>query len=479
MGNPLRHLLGWLRALSPAAQRRLRAGSLLALAALLARRLLLRRRASATAAAAAALRAVPYSQFLADAAAGDVADAVVGQGGALLSYTSKTRPGRFVAQRVALPHAVVGVLQKSGATFRAAPPQRSWGQVVIAALPLIYIAAMGGVLYKFYRDSVGDVGKPAGQRRRRRGGGDGDGPAGLGFDDVAGCAAAKASVQEVVDVLRSPERYQAMGARQPRGLLLVGPPGTGKTLLAKCVANEADVPFFYCSGSEFVEIFAGRGASRVRGLFKRARAAARASGGAIVFIDELDALGKRRSGDFTSNEERDQTLNELLTAMDGFHGGGGGGDGSDRVVVIGATNRYGVLDEALCRPGRFDRVIRVELPDAAGRAAILRVHLRRVPCGAGLDVTAVAQATEGYSGAELANLVNEAAIRAVREDCRQVTTAHMLGAARELDISCGRAVGGARKVGGAGAGGRGVPLPDMYALMQSLGMSGPGRAGVA
>ena len=227
---------------------------------------------------------------------------------------------------------------------------------------------------------------------------------GIKFDDVAGEDEAKEILSEIVDFLHNPKKYEEIGAKMPKGALLVGPPGTGKTLLAKAVAGEADVPFFSISGSEFVEMFVGMGAAKVRDLFKQANEKAPC----IVFIDEIDTIGKKRDGHgMGGNDEREQTLNQLLTEMDGFDGGKG-------VVILAATNRPETLDPALLRPGRFDRRVPVELPDLAGREAILRVHAEKVCMEQNIDMSAIARATSGASGAELANIVNEAALRAVR-----------------------------------------------------------------
>mgnify|MGYP005754628773 FL=1 len=224
------------------------------------------------------------------------------------------------------------------------------------------------------------------------------------FADVAGEDEAKEALKEIVDFLHDPKKYESIGATMPKGALLVGPPGTGKTLLAKAVAGEANVPFFSISGSEFVEMFVGMGAAKVRDLFKQAQEKAPC----IVFIDEIDTIGKKRdSAGLTGNDEREQTLNQLLTEMDGF-------DGKKGVVILAATNRPETLDKALLRPGRFDRRIPVELPDLQGRESILRVHAQDVKLGPDIDFSAIARATAGASGAELANIINEAALRAVR-----------------------------------------------------------------
>ena len=228
--------------------------------------------------------------------------------------------------------------------------------------------------------------------------------AGIRFSDVAGEDEAKENLQEIVDYLHDPKKYEQIGASMPKGVLLVGPPGTGKTMLAKAVAGESNVPFFSMSGSEFVEMFVGMGASKVRDLFRQAKEKAPC----IVFIDEIDAIGQKRSGGpMGGNDEREQTLNQLLTEMDGFEDNTG-------VIILAATNRPESLDPALTRPGRFDRRVPVELPDLAGREAILRVHAKKVKLADGIDFTAVARMASGASGAELANMVNEAALRAVR-----------------------------------------------------------------
>ncbi len=237
---------------------------------------------------------------------------------------------------------------------------------------------------------------------------------GIHFSDVAGEEEAKDLLREIVDFLHNPERYREIGASMPKGALLVGPPGTGKTLLAKAVAGEANVPFFSISGSEFVEMFVGMGAAKVRDLFKQANEKAPC----IVFIDEIDTIGKKRDGQIGGNDEREQTLNQLLTEMDGF-------DGSKGVVILAATNRPDSLDPALLRPGRFDRRIPVELPDVQGRADILRVHAKKIKIADNVDFDEIAKMTAGASGAELANIVNEAALKAVREHRRFATQADM------------------------------------------------------
>ena len=237
---------------------------------------------------------------------------------------------------------------------------------------------------------------------------------GIKFSDVAGEDEAKENLTEIVEYLHNPDRYKEIGASMPKGILLVGPPGTGKTLLAKAVAGESNVPFFSMSGSEFVEMFVGMGASKVRDLFKQAKEKAPC----IVFIDEIDAIGKKRDGQFSGNDEREQTLNQLLTEMDGFEGNNG-------VIILAATNRPESLDPALTRPGRFDRRVPVELPDIKGREEILKVHAKKVKVESNIDYHNVAKMASGASGAELANIVNEAALRAVRDGRDTVTQADM------------------------------------------------------
>ena len=237
---------------------------------------------------------------------------------------------------------------------------------------------------------------------------------GIHFSDVAGEDEAKESLSEIVDYLHNPKKYSDVGASMPKGVLLVGPPGTGKTMLAKAVAGEANVPFFSMSGSEFVEMFVGMGASKVRDLFSQAKEKAPC----IVFIDEIDAIGKKRDGQFSSNDEREQTLNQLLTEMDGFQENIG-------VIILAATNRPETLDPALTRPGRFDRRVPVELPDLAGREAILRVHAKKIKTADDVNFHTIARMASGASGAELANIINEAALRAVRNNRTVVTEADL------------------------------------------------------
>ncbi|PIN18395.1 AAA+-type ATPase containing the peptidase M41 domain [Handroanthus impetiginosus] len=291
------------------------------------------------------------------------------------------------------------------------PDKRSGGFLNSALIALFYVAVLAGLLHRF---PVSFSQHTPGQIRNRKSGNSGGAKVSeqgesITFADVAGVDEAKEELEEIVEFLRNPDRYIRLGARPPRGVLLVGLPGTGKTLLAKAVAGEADVPFISCSASEFVELYVGMGASRVRDLFARAKKEAPA----IIFIDEIDAVAKSRDGRFriVSNDEREQTLNQLLTEMDGF-------DSNSAVIVLGATNRADVLDPALRRPGRFDRVVMVETPDRTGREAILEVHVskKELPLGKDVDLGDIASMTTGFTGADLANLVNEAALLAGRKN---------------------------------------------------------------
>ena len=280
-------------------------------------------------------------------------------------------------------------------------------------LPVVFFVALGQLLYKKMSEKMG-----GGPNSMMFGLGNSNAKVyvpstdgGIRFADVAGEDEAKDNLQEIVNYLHDPSKYKAIGASMPKGILLVGPPGTGKTMLAKAVAGEANVPFFSISGSEFVEMFVGMGASKVRNLFDQAKEKAPC----IVFIDEIDAIGQKRSGgQYGGNDEREQTLNQLLTEMDGFEGNNG-------VIILAATNRPESLDLALTRPGRFDRRVPVELPDLLGREAILKVHAKKVAHEENIDFTAVARMASGASGAELANIVNEAALRAVRDGRDKVT----------------------------------------------------------
>jgi cell division protease FtsH len=315
-------------------------------------------------------------------------------------------------------------LQANNVEITATTPGPSFGSEVISWLILIVPFALIAWLWiRLSRGAAGQLQGVLGAGRSRAKVFDAERPK-TRFADVAGYDGAKAEITEVVDFLRNPDRYKRAGATPPRGVLMIGPPGTGKTLIARAVAGEADVPFFSVAGSSFVELFVGVGAARVRDLFSEARKRAPA----IIFIDELDAIGQRRAGAgaVVANDEREQTLNQLLTEMDGF-------DPAEGIVVLAATNRPEVLDPALLRPGRFDRQITIPLPNLAERAAILAVHCRGKTLDPDVDLQVIARGTPGFSGADLANLVNEAAIVAVRNG-RDVITASDFDSARDRII---------------------------------------------
>jgi cell division protease FtsH len=342
-----------------------------------------------------------YSNFLSRVRNGDVNTAVIDANGAVTGTLSGG--GNYETQ---IPTAIedqrlAEELEANDVEITAeATPGTTFFGVVFSFLPFLLL--IGVYLYigrRAQRQIAGGVGGILGSRAKVY---DAEAPS-TRFSDVAGYEGAKQEISEVVDFLKHPDRYAKAGAMGPRGVLMVGPPGTGKTLLARAVAGEAGVPFFAITGSGFVELFVGVGASRVRDLFADAKKRAPA----IVFIDEIDAIGQRRGAGFATNDEREQTLNQLLAEMDGF-------DRSTGIVVLAATNRPEILDPALLRPGRFDRNVEIPLPNQKERAAILAVHSRGKPIGNDVDVDAVARATPGFSGADLANLVNEAAIFAVR-----------------------------------------------------------------
>ena len=307
-------------------------------------------------------------------------------------------------------------LYDAGATFSSEIVEQSspvLSFLIWFVLPIILFSAIGNQMNKKLMEKAG--GGPGSMMFGGMGKSNAkvyvQSTAGIRFADVAGEDEAKENLQEVVNYLHDPSKYESIGAKMPKGILLVGPPGTGKTMLAKAVAGESNVPFFSISGSEFVEMFVGMGASKVRDLFKQAKEKAPC----IVFIDEIDAIGqKRNSGNLGGNDEREQTLNQLLTEMDGFEGNTG-------VIILAATNRPDSLDPALTRPGRFDRRVPVELPDLKGREEILKVHAKKVKIAPGVDFNTVARMASGASGAELANIVNEAALRAVRAGRKSVT----------------------------------------------------------
>ena len=308
-------------------------------------------------------------------------------------------------------------LYKCGATFakdidQQISPVLSF--LVTGILPLLIFIALGNYMAKKLMEQAGGKNSLAFGMGKSNAKVYVQSSEGIRFTDVAGEDEAKENLAEIVDYLHNPKKYTDVGASMPKGVLLVGPPGTGKTMLAKAVAGEANVPFFSMSGSEFVEMFVGMGASKVRDLFKQAKEKAPC----IVFIDEIDAIGKKRDGQVGGNDEREQTLNQLLTEMDGFEGNNG-------VIILAATNRPESLDPALTRPGRFDRRVPVELPDLAGREAILKVHARKIKASDDVDFHTIARMASGASGAELANIINEAALRAVRSGRTIVTEADL------------------------------------------------------
>jgi cell division protease FtsH len=353
---------------------------------------------------ALAVAQVPFSDLLRDLDRGVVAEVVVT--GDTLDF--KRADGRVFrtmapANYVTANAAFVPDLAKKGVRIdvqtASEQPAYSYGALLIG------VAFLGLLGFTLFRVTSGRI--PALESKTREAGKE---SSTVTFADVAGVDEAKEEVKEIVDFLRDPSRFTAIGGRIPKGVLLVGPPGTGKTLLAKSIAGEAGVPFLFASGSDFVEMYAGVGASRVRKLFKDARR----HPSCIIFIDELDAVGRSRGGNSLSHEEREQTLNQLLVEMDGFAVSAG-------IVVVAATNRPDILDPALLRPGRFDRQVTVGCPDVKGREQILKIHAKKVSLNVGVDLRQVARGTPGFSGAELANLVNEAALFAVRSGRGEVT----------------------------------------------------------
>ena len=321
-----------------------------------------------------------------------------------IAGTAEEKTTYYTTNRVTADDKIVDRLVDAGVKFGQVVPAETSPILTFLfswVLPLVIFYAFGSLMFRRLSTRMGGNSMSFGKSNAKI---YVEAQTGKTFDDVAGEDEAKDALKEIVDFLHDPQKYRDIGAKLPKGALLVGPPGTGKTLLAKAVAGEAKVPFFSISGSEFVEMFVGMGAARVRDLFKQAGEKAPC----IVFIDEIDAIGKRRDNSgFSGNDEREQTLNQLLTEMDGFDAGKG-------VVILAATNRPEILDKALLRPGRFDRRIPVELPDLAGREAILRVHAKEVKTEPNIDYTQVARATSGCSGAELANIINEGAIAAVK-----------------------------------------------------------------
>ncbi|MGK0674434.1 MAG: ATP-dependent zinc metalloprotease FtsH [Halothiobacillaceae bacterium] len=353
-----------------------------------------------------------YSQFINDVKAGRVERVIIDQnmirgrttdGSEFITYSPETDN-----------RAMIGDLLNAGVSITAIPPERPSLLMTIFVQWFPFFLLIGLWVF-FMRQMQGGVGRGAmsfGKSRARLMGED---QVKVTFADVAGCDEAKQDVAELVDFLRDPGKFQRLGGKIPRGVLMVGPPGTGKTLLAKAIAGEAKVPFFSISGSDFVEMFVGVGAARVRDMFEQARKNAPC----IIFIDEIDAVGRQRgAGLGGGHDEREQTLNQMLVEMDGF-------EGHEGIIVIAATNRPDVLDPALLRPGRFDRQVVVGLPDVRGREQILKVHLRKVPVAPDVDAMTIARGTPGFSGADLANLVNEAALHAARTNKHDVTMADL------------------------------------------------------
>ena len=377
----------------------------------------------------ATVKDVSYDQMLDQVDDDQVEKLVFNTGSSQITYTLKDE-ANVTYRTTYFPNdnTLVDRLKQHNVNFSAKQEDQSSGLwlyfLLSYGLPIIIFVGIGWWLNRRMKKAMGDDGPSMSFGSGfGMGGGLGKSSAkevkgeetGVTFKDVAGQDEAKESLEEIVSFLKKPEKYNEIGARCPRGALLVGPPGTGKTLMAKAVAGEAGVPFFQISGSEFVEMFVGRGAAKVRDLFKQANEKAPC----IVFIDEIDAVGKKRDMSINSNDEREQTLNQLLSEMDGF-------DNHKGIVVLAATNRPETLDPALLRPGRFDRRIPVELPDLTGREAILKIHANDVKMDTGIDLSIVAKSTPGASGADLANIINEAALRAVRNGRKRVTQEDLL-----------------------------------------------------
>jgi cell division protease FtsH len=347
-------------------------------------------------------RSIPYSEFKQLVKSGEVAEISIGDQsirGTLKSGDAKTKA--FTVTRVEDPK-LTEELEAKNVKYTGEAMNRWLPELLGWIIPLLFLVGIWGFFFRRMSGAEGGVMSFARSKAKIYA----DDEVKVRFIDVAGVEEAKDELKEIVEFLQNPKKYTNLGGRIPKGVLLVGPPGTGKTLLARAVAGEAHVPFFSLSGSEFVEMFVGVGAARIRDLFQQAEAKAPC----IVFIDELDALGKARTqSPFGSHEEREQTLNQLLAEMDGF-------DSRKGVIIMGATNRPEVLDPALLRPGRFDRQVLVDKPDVKGREAILRIHVKGVKIGPDVDLRVIAQRTAGFAGADLANLVNEAALLAARFD---------------------------------------------------------------
>ena len=373
------------------------------------------------------VQTVSYSEFLNKIESNEVTKVDLNTGNRNIRFTTGSGDSEKIFETTQFPNdaTLVQTLREHNVDFSASIPDNSANMLMYAliqyGIPLILFLGIGYFINRSLKRAMGDDGPSMnfGGGFGGLGGNLGRSSAkeikgedtGITFKDVAGQEEAKESMQEIVSFLKTPDKYKEIGARCPRGALLVGPPGTGKTLIAKAVAGEAEVPFFQIAGSEFVEMFVGRGAAKVRDLFKQANEKAPC----IIFIDEIDDVGKRRDVSLNSNDEREQTLNQLLSEMDGF-------DNHKGIVVLAATNRPETLDKALLRPGRFDRRIPVELPDLKGREAVLQIHANDVKMEPGVDLSIIAKSTPGASGADLANIINEAALRAVRFGRRRVTT---------------------------------------------------------
>ncbi|VAW84434.1 Cell division protein FtsH [hydrothermal vent metagenome] len=350
---------------------------------------------------------IPYSEFLSKVNNKQIVEVMIDDG---VIYGLDAERSPFKAH-TPNDNGLMGDLLKNGVIIKAAPKEKQsfFGSLIISWLPFIIIIALW--VYFLKRSQGGGGQNGAFRFGKTNAKTFSAGQVNIKFSDVAGVEEAKEEVGEIVEFLRDGERFRKVGGQIPRGILMVGAPGTGKTLLAKAIAGEADVPFFSISGSDFVEMFVGVGASRVRDLFAEAKKTAPC----IIFIDEIDAVGRKRgAGIGGGNDEREQTLNQLLVEMDGF-------EGTEGIIVIAATNRPDVLDNALLRPGRFDRQVTVPLPDVRGRAQILKVHMRKIPSCDEVDASTIARGTPGFSGADLANLVNEAALFAARERRDTVT----------------------------------------------------------
>ncbi len=352
---------------------------------------------------------VGYSEFLTMVDDGKVTEAAMDQQNNQIVFVTDDGNGNTAYYKTGIfpDDSLIDRLRENNVKFGSEIPKQNsllTNIILTWVVPILIFIVIGQLLSRFMLKKMGGGLGPAMTFGKANAKIYAETETGVTFDDVAGEEESKDALTEIVDFLHNPDKYSAIGAKLPKGALLVGPPGTGKTLLAKAVAGEAHVPFFSISGSEFVEMFVGMGAAKVRDLFKQANEKAPC----IVFIDEIDTIGKKRdNGGIGGNDEREQTLNQLLTEMDGF-------DGRKGVVILAATNRPESLDPALLRPGRFDRRIPVELPDLNGREAILKVHAKNVKMDIDVDYSAIARATSGASGAELANIVNEAALRAVR-----------------------------------------------------------------